>query len=49
MLVFNLSSEFAVIVPPTVKSPVLALNVNAVAVVLTLAVWFEPAAATNTG
>ena len=42
-------SEYAITFPVAVKSPVLALNVNAVAVVLTLAVWFEPAAATNTG
>jgi hypothetical protein len=45
---FILISELAVTVPPTVKSPVLALKVNAVAVVLMLGVWF-PVPATNTG
>jgi hypothetical protein len=48
-LYFNLSSEDAVTLPPTVKSPVDALNENAVAVVRTLAVWLEPAPAIKTG
>jgi hypothetical protein len=49
MSVLSLSSEYAVTFPPTARSPEEALNENAVAVVLTLAVWFEPAPATNTG
>ena len=49
MFFFSLSSECAVTLPPTVRLPVFALNVNAVAVVLTLAVWSEPAAPMKTG
>ena len=49
MFFFKVTSEPEFKLPPTVKSPVLGLKVNAVAVVLTLAVWLEPAAATKTG